>query len=414
MTLLDSSSPEDFRARLRDHLAERLPADWAGMGALDPESRQRFLVSWREELRESRLLAPTWPVEYGGGGLGLAEQAIIGEEFVRAGVPALPHPNDNFSFVLFGPTLLRWGSEEQKAFFLPRMISGEHRWAQGYSEPDAGSDLFNLRTRARVDGDQWVVDGQKTWQTDGQYANWIFALVRTEPDTPGGKGISMLMLPVDQPGIEVRPIRTMTGKAEFTEVFFDGATTSLANIVGPRGHGARVAMTLLGFERASASAALYAGYRIELDRLVSLMRDRGADRDPVVRQRLAWCHGKVEMLKHLGRRILDEALEGGSPGAESSFLKLYESEYHAEVTQLAVDVLGMDATVWRGEPGVASLGPDPLGSSGSPAAWINQYLTSRAALIYGGSTQMQLNTIGERVLDLPREERPTATAGGVR
>lgn len=408
MDLDDSSSVRSFRTQVQQFLREWLPSDWQGSGALEEDARADFLVRWRQALVDQRWLAPTWPTEYGGGALGQAEAAVLQEEFVRAGVPVLPHPSDQFAFVLIGPTLLHWGTQEQKEYFLPRMITGEHRWAQGYSEPGAGSDLFNLSTRGELVDNTWVVNGQKVWQTDGQYANWIFALVRTEPDAGRSKGISMLLLPIDQPGIEVRTIRTMTGKEEFCEVFFTDARTAAENIIGPRGAGGQVALTLLGFERGSASGALYASFRIELDRLIAMVKERGRATDPDIRQRLAWCHVRVEMLKYLGLRNLAGALAGAPPGPESSIIKLYESEYHSVVTELALDVVGMDAVAHQGAPGIASLGPDPLGTPNSPAAWINQYLTARAATIYGGSSQVQRNTIGERVLGLPREPRPAS------
>lgn len=403
---------EEFRRRIQGFLRHHLPEDWQGYGALPEQEREAFSAQWREIMRKERYLAPTWPEEYGGAGLGLAEQVILQEELVRHGVPTIPHPSDRFALILIGPTILHWGTPEQKAHFIPAMLSGEHRWAQGYSEPDAGSDLFNLSTKGVLDGGEWVVNGQKTWQTDGQYANWIFALVRTEPDASRGAGISMLLIPMDQPGVEVRTIRSMTGKEEFSEVFLSDARTSAENVVGQRGAGAKVALTLLGFERGSASAATYASFRIELDRLVDLVKQRGLARDQVVRQRVAWCHCRLEMLKYLGMRTLAGALAGTPPGPESSILKLYESEYHTAVTELAMDVLGMDGLVLSGGPGVESLGPDPLGSPNSPAAWINQYMTSRAATIYGGSSQIQRNTLGEQVLGLPREPRPTADRTG--
>ena len=407
-----SATTDEFRRQVQDFFRRNLPDDWQGYGALPAQERDSFCADGRELMRKQRYLAPTWPEEYGGGGLGLAEQSVIQEELVRHGLPTIPHPSDRFAFILIGPTLLHWGTPEQKAHFLPRMIIGEDRWAQGYSEPNAGSDLFNLSTKGVLDGEEWVVNGQKTWQTDGHYANWIFALVRTEPEASRGAGISMLLLPLDQPGIEVRTIRSMTGKEEFSEVFFTDARTASDNIIGPRGAGAKVALTLLGFERGSASGATYAGYRIELDRLIDLIKQRGLAQDQVIRQRLAWCRRRVEMLKHLGMRTLAGALSGEPPGPESSILKLYESEYHTAVTELAMDVLGMEGLVLSGDPGIATLGPDPLGAPNSPAAWINQYMTSRAATIYGGSSQIQRNTLGEQVLGLPCEPRAAADKPG--
>ena len=397
---------DGFVARVREFLRAELGEDWAGIGALTPQDREVFRERWRDALRREGLLAPTWPVEYGGGGLGLAEQAALQAELVRAGAPVLPYDTDQFAFTLIGPTLLHWGTPEQKAHFLPRMVTAEDRWAQGYSEPGAGSDLFALTTRAVLEGDEWVINGQKVWQTAAHQANWIFALVRTEPDQPRGRGISMLLIQIDQPGVEVRPIRTITGEEEFCEVFFTDARTPADHVVGPRGDGAKVALTLLGFERGSASGALYAGYRIEFDRLLELVRERSLDSIDWVRDRIAWFHCRLEMLRFLGERNLAGALSGAPPGPESSIIKLYESEYHAQLTEFAMEVLGSDALAWRGEPDVAQLGPDPLGSPSSPAAWTRQFLTARAATIYGGSSQIQRNTLGEQLLGLPREPRP--------
>lgn len=394
-----------FRREIDDFLRTALPSDWSGVGALEREDRSRFLLRWREMLVERRYLAPSWPAEYGGRSLGLVEQAYMQGAFTRAGVPVLPHPNDQFAVTLIGPTLLHWGTEEQKAFFLPRMLSGEHVWAQGYSEPDAGSDLFGLRTTARLENGSWVVDGQKSWQTSGEKANWIFILARTEDGVQGARGLSMLLVPADQPGVRVRTIDSMTGETEFSEFHFDQARTPVGNIVGGRGEGAKVALSLLGFERGSASGALYESFRIELERLIELVKKQGRENDPHIRQRLAWCYSKVEILRVLSIQNLTDALSGEPPGPRSSMIKLFESEYHAAATELAIDVLGMDCAILSGPPGVADLGPDPLGSPNDSAAWTRQYLTARAATIYGGSSQMQRNTLGERVLGLPAEPR---------
>jgi alkylation response protein AidB-like acyl-CoA dehydrogenase len=401
---------EEFRRGVLAFLAEALPADWQGIGALDAQARVEFLRTWRETLLDKGYLAVAWPQEYGGAGLSPLEQNVLQEEFVNHGVPVMPLPSDSFGFSLIGPTLLHWGTEEQKQRFLPAIISGEHRWAQGYSEPDAGSDLFNLRTRGVEDGDEWVINGQKIWATSGDQANWIFVLTRTEPDQPKARGLSLILVPIEQEGVEVRPIRSMTGEEEFCEVFFTDARTGLDCTVGPRGAGAKVALTLLGYERGSASGATYASYRIELERLTALIKARGLDQDHTIRQRLAWCWSKVEIVRHLGLNVLQGILTGAAPGPESSILKLYGSEYHARLTELAIDVLGMEATVVEGPPALATLGADPLGASNSPSAWQSIFMTARAATIYGGSSQIQRNTLGERVLGLPREPRPEAKA----
>jgi alkylation response protein AidB-like acyl-CoA dehydrogenase len=398
----------EFRAGVRAFLGENLPADWAGLGALSADERADFLPRWRETLREHRYLGLSWPASYGGAGLSAVEQHVVQEEFTRYGAPLLPLPSDLFNLALLGPTLLVCGTEGQKQHFIPRMLRGEYRFAQGFSEPDAGSDLFSLRTRAVLSEGEWVINGQKVWQTDADAANWLFVLARTEPGAPRAKGISMLLVPIDQPGVLVRPIRSMTGENEFCEVFLDDARTAEAHVVGGRGAGAAATMTLLGFERSAASGSLYTEYRIELERLVRLSRQNGREHDPAIRQRIGWCHTQVEAIKLLGLRALTRAQEGGAPGAESSLIKLHETVYHAAVTELAMDILGPAGLVRTGSPAVASLGPDPLGAPNTPAAWQHVYMTARAATIYGGSSQIQRNTLGERVLGLPRDARPQA------
>lgn len=407
MDLRPQKDVEDFRQEVREFLATHLPSDWKGIGGYTPERRKEFRSQWREVLRENGYLAVAWPAEYGGGGMTVAEQSVVQEEFTRLGVPLHPHPNDSFGFSLIGPTLLHWGTKEQKEFFIPRILSGEHRWAQGYSEPDAGSDLFGLRTRAVLDGDEWVINGQKVWQTAGDTANWIFVLVRTDPDVPKAKGLSLVLVPIEQPGIEVRTIRTMTGESEFCEVLFNNARTDAANVVGGVNNGAHAALTLLGYERGAASGATAVGYRIELDRLLELARQRGRTSDPSVRQGLAACYTKVEILRYLGLRTLTGAMSGGSPGPESSITKLYTSEYHKQVTELAVDILGAEALISTGDGPATSLGPDPFGAPNTAHAWEAAFYRARAGTIYGGSSQIQRNTLGEQVLGLPREPRPT-------
>lgn len=397
---------EAYRSNVLGFLKERLPADWRGMGSLKPHERSEFQHRWRRELLEHGYLGVTWPKKYGGAGHGPAEEFILQEECARVGAPTYPLPSDIFAFKLIGPTLLLRGTEDQKSHFLPRALSGEYRFAQGFSEPEAGSDLFALRTRAELDAGGWVINGQKTWQTDGLAANWIFILARTEPQAPKAKGISMLLVPIDQPGVVVRPIRTMTGEEEFCEVFFDDARTAQANLVGTRGEGASIAMTLLGFERGAPTGSLHIEFEIEVMRLAQLAREHGRENDAVIRQRLAWCYSKVEILRYLTMRVLAAAIAGDPPGPESSIIKLYESQYHSRATELAMDILGPSAMARSGDPAVASLGPDPYGSPNSANAWQNVYMTARAATIYGGSSQIQRTTLGERVLGLPKEPRP--------
>jgi alkylation response protein AidB-like acyl-CoA dehydrogenase len=401
-------SPEDeaFRTEVREFIARSVPEGWAGWGALDPDRYREWAEEWRQTLLDKGWLAPAWPTEYGGGGLPVAQQSILSEEFIKAGVPTSPRPSDPFGFSLLGPTLLAWGTPEQKAYFLPRTLSGEIRWAQGYSEPEAGSDLFGLRTRAVLDGDEWVIDGEKVWQTAGMYGNWIFVLARTDPDAEKAKGLSFLLVPVDQPGVEVRGIKNMAGLTEFAGFTFTGARTAAVNVVGGVNNGARVALTLLGFERGAGGAAAAAAYQIELDRLIALARHTGRNTDPLVRQRIATCWTKVQIMRYLGLRALSAGMGGQAPGPESSITKMFGAEYHREVTELAMDVAGMAAVAPAGMPAATSLGADPLGVDPlSSASWSTVFLLARAGTIYGGSSQIQRNTIAEQILGLPREPR---------
>ncbi|RHW28466.1 acyl-CoA dehydrogenase [Nocardioides immobilis] len=398
-------SAEVFRSEVIDFLARALPDGWSGLGALTVEERGAFLPRWRTLLLENRLLAAAWPTEYGGRGVGVWEQSVLQEEFVRAGATLTPYLSDRIGISLLGPTLLACGSPEQKEYFLPRIISAEHRWAQGYSEPEAGSDLFSLRTTAVLDEHgRWRVDGQKVWQTGGMEANWIFTLVRTEPGVRGAAGISMLLIPLDQPGVTVRPIRTMTGTDELSEVFFSGAVAAPEHLVGGRGEGATVALTLLGHER-TGGGALHALYEQELGRVIQLIRDARLQHDPVVRQRIGEFTATVAAMRHLAARSLASAASGEPPSAASSVTKLYETEYHRDLTTFVMDVLGVAGAVGGVSEPIPELGPDPVGTPNSPDAWSTAYLMARGATIYGGSSQIQRNTLAEQVLGLPREPR---------
>ncbi len=400
-----SADAERYRGEVRAFLADKLPAGWSGIGALSPDAARAWAVEWRRVLAAAGLLAPAWPSEYGGGGLSPVEQVVLAEELARAGVPS-GVPNDAFGIQMVGNTLLRWGTEDQKAYFLPRVISGEHRWCQGYSEPDAGSDLANLSTRAVLDGDEWVLNGQKVWTSAAKTANWIFVLARSDPDAPRHRGITFLLVPMDQPGVEVRPIRMMTGASEFNETFFNDARTAASNVVGGVGNGWAVAMTLLGYERGEAAATNPILFRIELDRLLGLARARGRHTDPVIRQRLAEAYAAVEVMRYLGLRTLTRFVAGEAPGPEGSVFKLYWSEHHQRVTELAIDILGADATEPSGRWPAGSFGTDDLGTPGESASWVGTFLNARAGTIYAGTSQVQRNILGEMVLGLPKEPAP--------
>ncbi|MBA2624137.1 MAG: acyl-CoA dehydrogenase family protein [Acidimicrobiia bacterium] len=396
---------EAYREKVQAFLAEHLPSTWQGTGALEGEALEAFVAEWRTTLASNGLLGLSWPTEYGGAGLTALEQVIVQEEFAKAGVPP-GGPNDVFGIQMVGNTILQWGTDEQKAHFLPRILSGEDTWCQGYSEPNAGSDLANLGCRAVLDGDEWVLNGQKIWTSAGHLADWIFVLARTDPSAPKHRGISFLLVPMDQPGIEVRPIRMISGASEFNEVFFTEARCPAGNVVGQVNGGWAVAMTLLGYERGEAAAVLPIRFRSELDRLTGLARERGVAGDPVVRQRLARCHTEVEIMRFLGLRALTRFVAGEHPGPDAAISKLYWSEYHRRVTELAVDLLGAEAMVPSGRQPSRSFQTDDPGAPNASASWVGTFLNARAGTIYAGTSQIQRNIIGEMVLGLPKEPKP--------
>jgi alkylation response protein AidB-like acyl-CoA dehydrogenase len=398
------SEAAGYRDKVQAFLAEKLPSDWSGVGQLPNDEVADFVTAWRTVLYEGGYLAPGWPVEYGGGGLSALEQVILAEELAKAGVPT-GGPNDAFGIQMLGNTLLVWGSEEQKKLYLPRVLSGEDVWCQGYSEPDAGSDLANLALRAQLDGDQWVLNGQKIWTSAGHLANHIFTLARTNPEAPKHKGISFLLVDMRQPGIEVRPIRMISGGSEFNEIFYTDAVCPRDDVVGGVNNGWAVAMSLLGYERGAAAATNSIRFQAELDRVFLLAKQRGLTDDPLIRQRLAWCYGKVQIMRYLGMRVLTQFLNGHQPGPDAAITKLYWSEYHKVVTELGVDLLGAEALTPTGRRPTSIFGPDDVGAPNSSSSWVETFENARAGTIYAGSSQVQRNILGEMVLGLPKEPR---------
>ena len=398
-----SAEAELFRKRVRQFLDEALPPGWSGLGAIaDRAEADRFVETWRAQLAAHGLLGVSWPREYGGAGLSRVEQVVLVEEFARAGVPAMGY-NDTFSIKMLGNTLLRWGTEEQKRWFLPRILSGEDRWCQGFSEPGSGSDLASLTTRAVADGDRWVIDGQKVWTSRAREANMIFLLARTSRETKKQAGITFLLVDVRQPGVDVRPIRALSGDSEFNEVFFTAATTPLDHVVGEVGQGWAVAGTLLGLERGEEAATNPILFRAELDRLLALAARRGRTSEPVVRQRVADAYIRCEIMRFLGLRILTRVLQGdGSVGPEASISKLYWSEYHRAVTALALDILGADALVVEGRGPLRAYRTDDPGAPATTGSWMGALYNATAGTIYAGTSEIQRNIVGESVLGLPR------------
>ena len=400
-----SAAAEEYREKVQAFLAEKLPPNWKGIGALTGDALEHFITEWRATLFSSGYLAPGWPVEFGGGGLSELEQVIIAEEFARAGVPTGGH-NDVFSIQMLGNTLLLFGTEEQKRHYLPRLLAGEDTWCQGYSEPNAGSDLSNVGLRAELDGDQWVLNGQKIWTSAGHLADHICTLARTDPDAPNHKGISFLLVDMRQPGVEVRPIKMLSGESEFNEVFYTDAVVPKENVVGGVNNGWAVAMGLLGFERGAAASIAPIAFEAEFDRLLQLAKDRGVSNDPRIRQKLAWCYSKVQVMRYLGMRTLTKFLAGHHPGPDGAIFKLYWSEYHKIVTELGVDLLGMDAMVPTGRKPSSAFSTDDAGAPNDSMSWTMTFLNARAGTIYAGSSQVQRNIIGEMVLGLPKEPKP--------
>ena len=342
-------SPEaaKFRAQIRLMLEANLPAGWVGLGDKSLDEREEFCARWFSVLSENGLRAPGWPREYGGAGLSEIERVVLTEEMVRNGLPermAL----DRFGIDMLGPTLIRWGTEAQKEYFLPRILSGEHRWCQGFSEPGAGSDLASLSTSAVLDGDEWVINGQKVWTTGAHNANWIFVLVRTDPGAARHAGISLLLCPMNQPGVEVQPIQTLVGNSDFNAVFFTDARTARSNVVGEVDDGWQVAMSLLGHERLGQASVL--AYELDFERLKRMVDDVGKSSDPLLRQKLADAYTTLQILRFFSLRTTQNLVEGRPPGPEVGLGKLIWSRYLQTVSNIGVDVLGMGASVLEGRP----------------------------------------------------------------
>jgi len=382
-----SAEDEAFRKEVRDWLTDNLVGEFRALGARGgPGSEHEGFdvrLAWERRLGEAGWTGLGWPKQHGGRGATLTQQVIFNEEYVRAGAPA------RVGIVgegLLGPTLIAFGTDEQQHRFLPPILKGEELWCQGYSEPDAGSDLANVQTRAVLDGDEWVVSGQKVWTSLAHWADWCFVLCRTNADAPRHRGLSYLLCPMRQDGVEIRPIVQLTGTSEFNEVFFDGARTARGNVVGEVDGGWKVAMGTLGFERGVSTLANQIGFERELDRVIALARANGAAADPRMRQRLASAWIGLRLLRFNALRTLT-AVE---PGPEASVSKLHWATWHRALGELAMDVQGISATVVDG--GEHEL--DDLQ---------RLFLFARADTIYGGSNQIQRNIIGERALGLPRE-----------
>jgi alkylation response protein AidB-like acyl-CoA dehydrogenase len=392
MDFRDSPSEAAFRDEVRGWLADHLTGEFAelgGRGGPADEAGWETRVEWEKLLGKDRWLGMAWPEEYGGRAASFTEQVIFNEEYAKANAPARL---SLFGEGLFAPTLLAYGTDDQKRRFLPKIQAVEELWCQGYSEPAAGSDLANVQTKAVLDGEQWVVNGQKVWTTLAHRAQWCFCVTRTESGSQGHHGLSYLLIPMDQPGVEIRPLRQMTGTAEFNEVFFSDARTDADNVLGEVNDGWKVAMATLGFERGTAFLSQQLGFARELEDLITLAQKRGATADPIVRQELADSYVGVQIMKFNGMRMLTGLVRSGTLGPEASIGKLYWSTWHRRLGERAMRVLGAD-------------GMELPGSGYDLDEQHRIFLFSRAETIYAGSSEIQRNIIGERVLGLPREPR---------
>jgi alkylation response protein AidB-like acyl-CoA dehydrogenase len=410
MDLTYPPEAEEFRGTIRAWLTENLPDGWGTPGfSLTPAERSAFNEQWTATLFAGGWICASWPAEYGGKGLTLLQQVVLNEEFARAGAPLRA---DFFGDTLVGPTLLQWGTEEQKKQFIPSILNGTIAWCQGFSEPDAGSDLASLKTRAELDGDEWVINGQKVWTTQARHADYIFLLARTDPDAPKHAGISYLLVPMKQPGVEVRPIAQIDGSAEFNEVFLTNVRCPRQNVIGGVNNGWKVAMTTLGFERGTSATTGYRRFQKEFNEILQLAQDRGADRDPLIRQRLARSWSKIKIMQINGYRTLTDALNGThATAALGATNKMFWSEAHQETMQLAMDILGMHGQLLLGQAGHD--GEDTLlpgarrGRADYPVSSLQSlFFFSRSETIWGGSAEIQRNIVGERVLGLPKEPKP--------
>lgn len=399
MTALDHAAGSDavvvafdddrFRAALRAWLDEHPPPD-VDVAASSEDAA--ILRSWQRTLYDDGWVGIHWPVEYGGRGASYSQVAIYNEELARAGAPPLL---GRAGVSLVGPTLMTHGTESQRQRWMRRILSGDDVWCQLFSEPDAGSDLAALATRAERRGESYVVTGRKVWSSYARYASWGIALVRTDPAAPSHKGISMLAIPMDAPGVDIRPLRQITGESEFNEVFLDGVEVPLENVIGPEHEGWRVANTTLANERGATFVwKEQVLHEVAIEALTRECAHRGRLADVVVRQRLAHAWIDVELFRLLNQRTLTRLARGEEIGAESSVVKLFWAGMSQRLVDTAVAVLGPDALLLAEDD-------DAVGGG----RWAHALLAVRANSIMGGTSEIQRNIIGERLLGLPKEPR---------
>jgi alkylation response protein AidB-like acyl-CoA dehydrogenase len=400
MKLSFSPQDEQFRSEIAAWLEANLTGEFEKLkfrgGPGDEHTYPEERKAWERRLAEGGWTCVGWPREYGGRGCSIEQQVIFFEEYARAGAPGrMGHIGEG----LTGPTIIAFGTEAQKARYLPGIVAGTELWCQGYSEPGAGSDLANVKTKARFDEERgvWLISGQKVWTSLAHESDYCFVLARTDPDSVAHKGLGFFLVKMNQPGIAVRPIEQITGTSEFNEVFFDEAECAAEDIVGAPGDGWKVAMGLLGFERGVSTLGQQMQFQNELDQVVQLAKENGAAGDPVIRQRIARAHAELKIMRYNAMRILSG--QSGSDGAlqkEALIYKLFWATWHRSLGELAMDVLGPECEILEG-------GPYALSRLQS------MYLFVRSDTIYGGTNQVQRNIIAERGLGMPKEPRGTVS-----
>jgi alkylation response protein AidB-like acyl-CoA dehydrogenase len=410
MDLTYPPEAEKFRGEIRAWLKENLPKGWFDEGfELDAEQRKKFNEEWPDKLFAGGWICATWPKEYGGKGLSTMEGVVLAEEFANAKAPMRA---DFFGDTLVGPTLLQWGTEEQKKEFLPQILSGKMRWCQGFSEPNSGSDLASLKTTAVLDGDEWVINGQKVWTTQGHHADYCFLLTRTDPDAPKHKGISYLLVPMRQPGVEVRGIVQPDGTAEFCEVFFDNARCPKDNVVGGVNNGWVVTNSTLAFERGMSATTGYRRFEAEYNYMVEAAKNNGTIEYPAIRQRLVKYYTKIQILRVNGLRSLSSTLTKSKDmgvAALGATNKMFWTEMHKEAMELALDISGANAMLVDYQPNEGSwpgTSRDKRREGYPVSGMMSSFFFSRSETIWGGTSQIQRNIVGERVLGLPKEPSP--------
>ena len=409
---MDLSYPpeaEAFRTEIRAWLEDNLPKGWFDEGfEMDADAKAAFNEGWPHKLYGGGWICASWAQEYGGKGLSTMENVVLAEEFARAKAPLRA---DFFGDTLVGPTILQHGTEEQKKEFLPKIMKGEMAWCQGFSEPNSGSDLASLKTTAVLDGEEWVINGQKVWTTQAQFADYCFLLARTDPDVKKQAGISYLLVPMRQPGIEVRPIVQPDGTAEFNEVFFDNARCPKENVVGGVNGGWTVANSTLSHERGMSATTGYRRFEQEYLFMVQEARSNGRIEDPVIRQGLTRYYTKIQILRYNGLRSLTQTVQGTKDlGVVSLGLtnKMFWSEMHRDAMELALDIFGAQSMLTDAGPTSGSW-PAVMRAKGRDSyrvsPMVSAFFFSRSETIWGGTAEIQRNIVGEKFLGLPREPK---------